>query len=832
MTPATRLSTLLLVIASALASLPALAQAPTFEQRFFRYNGNFIFDETEAELKGYIDRAAAVGYTGVLVSDPKVNRWWFSSFRAGWQGRVASVRDYARSKGMTFVFSAFPVGYGGTLVEVDPSRASGYPVEDAPLRATDDRLLPVQTAALANGGFEDATNGRADGWDFQDVPGVTVDPTAGRDGGGALRVDAAATAEPNRHGRTLQRIDVRPHQQYRIRVWVRMEAYTARRILPLLLNDADGRNLGTLHFSVERASNPDRRDYFNSARDRTMGWTELAVTFNSLDATRVRFYLGTWGNESGTLWWDDVRLDAVPTYNTVRRPDLPVAVTSADGTTTYTEGVDYGRIEDPAVTGEEPYDASHPAPEIVRLPGSAIPVGAEVRYSGYHAALVQRGQIAVSWNAPVTADAARDVFRNAGGPDRPDLVGADGYLVNYDEVRSGGWEPADLAFGSSGAALAASIATTSGIMRAETGAAGYQWSDMFDPYHNAREDFYAIRGDLTGSWDGLDPDVTVFNWWSGSKLRSATAARSVAHFDSLGITQIIAGYYDEDVEDNRDAWFAAYEASGADGVAGAMYTTYENDWSNLEAFAEAWWGSEPPPTEEPEATAPLGQTVCLVADVNDRYVAAEARGRLPLIANRAWCLLWEQFDVVDAGDGAVAFRAKVNGRYVTPDASGVLAARADSVGPDARFAWEEADGAVCLRSESRDAYVAAEAAGQEPLVADRSQCREWETFRYEVVGKKLRPALAQVSATPLDLAVGPNPMRGRGEVAFSLPEAGPARVDVVDLLGRTVAVLADGEHGAGVHAAPLDVAGWAAGVYVVRLRTGAESRVVRVTVVR
>ena len=35
----------------------------------------------------------------------------------------------------------------------------------------------------------------------------------------------------------------------------------------------------------------------------------------------------------------------------------------------------------------------------------------------------------------------------------------------------------------------------------------YVWNDMFDPFHNAVNDYYLVRGDLKGSWEGLPKDV-------------------------------------------------------------------------------------------------------------------------------------------------------------------------------------------------------------------------------------------------------------------------------------------------------------------------------------
>ena len=82
----------------------------------------------------------------------------------------------------------------------------------------------------------------------------------------------------------------------------------------------------------------------------------------------------------------------------------------------------------------------------------------------------------------------------------------------------------------------------------------------------------------------------------------------------------------------------------------------------------------------------------------------------------------------------------------------------------------------------------------------------------------------------LSLAVA-SPTRAGAAVRYAVPTDGPVRLVVVDVLGREVAVLADGERAAGAHTARLNGA-HAPGADVVRLTTpgGASSR--RVTDVR
>ncbi|PAP75190.1 PQQ-dependent sugar dehydrogenase [Rubrivirga marina] len=88
---------------------------------------------------------------------------------------------------------------------------------------------------------------------------------------------------------------------------------------------------------------------------------------------------------------------------------------------------------------------------------------------------------------------------------------------------------------------------------------------------------------------------------------------------------------------------------------------------------------------------------------------------------------------------------------------------------------------------------------------------------------------ADVGPTPEDaiaVAVAPNPLRGGGEVAVTLAAAGPARVRLVDALGRTVATLHDGLLPAGTARLDVEAEGLAAGTYLAVVEAGG-ARVVR-----
>ena len=91
---------------------------------------------------------------------------------------------------------------------------------------------------------------------------------------------------------------------------------------------------------------------------------------------------------------------------------------------------------------------------------------------------------------------------------------------------------------------------------------------------------------------------------------------------------------------------------------------------------------------------------------------------------------------------------------------------------------------------------------------------------------------------PLELASAvPNPFTGEALIAFTLPTRGHASLEVFDLLGRKVRVIASGELDAGPHAVRWDGSDGVgrklpAGVYVVRLAASGAvltRRVVRMT---
>lgn len=78
----------------------------------------------------------------------------------------------------------------------------------------------------------------------------------------------------------------------------------------------------------------------------------------------------------------------------------------------------------------------------------------------------------------------------------------------------------------------------------------------------------------------------------------------------------------------------------------------------------------------------------------------------------------------------------------------------------------------------------------------------------------------------------PNPFNARTCIAFDLPVTSRSRVEVLDVLGRTVAVLADRVFDSGAHSLWLDASHLSSGVYLCRLQAGAFSQTQKMMLIR
>jgi hypothetical protein len=289
-----------------------------------------------------------------------------------------------------------------------------------------------------------------------------------------------------------------------------------------------------------------------------------------------------WGGKTGTVWWDDLRVDAVPTLNVLRRSSVPLTIFDASGAA-YQEESDFDSIADPGL-GMCPrrgaYDTRHEPPRIHVPEGSRIENGERVSLSCYHTAIFYEGQVGCSLSDPKVFELCTEQIRRT-----EKALSPDGYFMSHDEIRCAGWEPSQTQnYRTTGELFAFNIKKCYEIASREGGGKPvYVWSDMFDPYHNARADYFLVNNTIAHSWDLLDPNITVMQWGDTND-----PAAGLRFFSGRGNRLIIAAYYDEAVEANHTLWMNA--AEGVPGIVGVMYTTWKHDYSKLEEFARVWWG--------------------------------------------------------------------------------------------------------------------------------------------------------------------------------------------------------------------------------------------------
>ena len=489
-------------------------------------------------------RAKAAGYNAVVLS-PNMP-----------ESKAAEFREAARRNGLAIV----AIVMGGSS---NRNYMEGVPVKDALFEVKDGigRLIQDNPTTIRNGGFEETFGNKCLGWQWQDDEGVTTfaDPVVKHGGRSSLRMESIGKNQ-YRHCRIMQPIKLQPFRQYHVSVWVKTEDLVPADPEIKVLSKDTSRQISFQTFRVEL----------------TQDWKRYDIVFNSFDQTEANLYLGSWGGKDGKLWWDDLSIEEIGLVNVLRRPGCPVTVRS-EGGAAYEEDRDFQRIVDPML---HPWIAYHEQPIIRLTPGTRIKDGERLRVSYYHPIIVYEDRLTSCVSEPFIFDEWRAEVRRADA-----LLKPAAFLMSHDEMRVMNWCKScrDMKM-TPGELLAWNVRKAARIIRDVRPDAGiWVWNDMFDPMHNAVDNYYAVNGTLKGSWTGLDKDVGIVNWHGGLE------GKNCRFFADLGLKQILSGYYDGD--ENGDA-IARWQANTRDipGIVGAMYTTWEDRYDAMEAWAKKAWG--------------------------------------------------------------------------------------------------------------------------------------------------------------------------------------------------------------------------------------------------
>ena len=526
--------------------------AAGFSDRFVWIFGWSLNSDSEVQqIVQVLDTAGKNGFNGAVLS---LGLDTLCKQTPEYFRRLEQVKATCARNRLEIIPSVFSVGYGGAVLSHDRNLAEGIPVRDAPFLVKGDKaeFVPDPNVKLVNGGFEDYQGNTAKGMAFHDEPGRVsyIDTSTTHSGKASLRFENFS-AQAAGNARVMQEVRVRPWRCYRASVWVKTENLRPAENFRILVL-AGERDLAPRSFNVPPTSD----------------WRKLSMIFNSMDNTAVRIYAGVWGGKSGRFWLDDWNLEEVGPLNVLRRPGTPVTVKSEDGSITYKERLDYAPLSDPNFSF---WNTDREYPFLRILPNGRIRDGQRLRVSWYHPMVIYDSQVTVCMAEPALYEIFEHEARLLWQYLRPNRV-----ILSMDEIRMGG--TCGACAGRNMARLLADCITRQVqiLRRYNPKMQIYIWSDMLDPHHNARPNYYLVQGDYTGAWEYIPKDLIIAVWGG------APRENSLRFFSERGFQTLVACYYDADNLDEVKGWLQL--ARRLSRVRGFMYTTWERKYQLLPDF--------------------------------------------------------------------------------------------------------------------------------------------------------------------------------------------------------------------------------------------------------
>lgn len=509
-------------------------------ERWVTVDSDLRFAAEVKRVQEIIREAASLGFSHLLLDDAGLS--FPDDPESAYVRHTELIRETANRWQLQLVPVVFPVDRADNILRAQPDLAAGVPVRNA--------LYVIQ-------------NGTAE---LQADPAVTLPALSALDEWNNVDTTVKLTADglecrgtDGSRSRILKTVEVAPYRHYRLRIRIQTRQFQGRAGLAAFQTGSN-RRLSAAPLQVPA----------------TADWSEYSTTFNSLDSERVQVVAGAWAMTGGRLLMQDAVIEECGLLNVLRRPQTPVQVVAEETSRRLQEGEEYAEIRDPLRDREDRdtlFGIDHSSPTI-RMRGY-WPDGTRLRVSWYHPVLQSRLQVCGSADDPACrklldqqARRAETVFPHT---DR---------MLHLRELRVFGWEePQTGGSRAAGRRLAAQLRWETTLLdRLDSHRRVLMWSDMIDPYQNAVECYSLVHGDLAGSWEGVNPRVTIVN------RNVAAAAESLNFFANRGHRQILAGYFDSSPR-QMISWLQSSQESKVPGIIGVMYVTRKRDYSGLAEFA-------------------------------------------------------------------------------------------------------------------------------------------------------------------------------------------------------------------------------------------------------
>ncbi|AEW01148.1 carbohydrate-binding protein [Niastella koreensis] len=183
----------------------------------------------------------------------------------------------------------------------------------------------------------------------------------------------------------------------------------------------------------------------------------------------------------------------------------------------------------------------------------------------------------------------------------------------------------------------------------------------------------------------------------------------------------------------------------------------------------------------PNNPAPIGQVITLKGN-NGFYVSGE-NGAKAMTCTRTAPQAWEQFTVLDAGNGKVNLRSM--GQYVSSE-NGTKAITCNRPAPQGWEAFDwivNTDGSISLRGNN--GFFVSSENGEEAMTCNRPTASGWEKFNFAIVSGARVLAAQSIIATPTEKEAFPNPFTT--SLHYTVPEKYSTHtVTVYDFSGKQI----------------------------------------------
>ena len=519
---------------------------------------------TEADLDFHRDllkKAKAGGYNGMLYAHGL--DYWYAIRDRRRKENFQRLRSMCAEAGVEIIPLIWSTGYGAfagadlELAECEPATGIAYVARGG------QAVFEPGNTTFANGDFAqyDRDKNRFASW-LADDPGLVsfVDEQGGVNGGSAMRMEPAPGKNKYDHARMYQIVPVQPGHRYRFSLKIRGEDLVPKGGSGALRVQVYGKGPKAPKGSVAAKE--------VNGLMKEEGWRTVALDFSAGELDQVILYVGTWGATGGRFWVDDCAFREIGLREINRRAGTPFKVRGAASGQEYVAGRDY---EMPPARMAKGGDIAFRL-----LPGGAIKEGERLLLDAYvpsrHG---PKSQISTCMSDPrlyeILEKSAAGIME-ACAPKK--------WFLSVDEVRNGNTCPLCQARHTDMAHILGDYVTRMHaiIKKVCPDATIYAWSDMFDPNHNAVDNYYGCKGSYEGIWDLIPKDIVMSCWYRDKR------DLTVPFFTRKGFRVQAGAYYDA-LDHKVDAgWMDTLNRTP--NATGWMYTTWNAQYELMVEYGK------------------------------------------------------------------------------------------------------------------------------------------------------------------------------------------------------------------------------------------------------